>query len=118
MIQQNKLLISDIPSVRIFQLMQEIVFQIDPDGHYIYVNDHFLKLFDYSEEEIHAFLVTNDYPFHKINSNERAGHIATYLSKGKIIGHFSGRLEFGPRALGARSILGDPRDLTTQTTLI
>nr|WP_255534577.1 carbamoyltransferase C-terminal domain-containing protein [Chryseolinea lacunae] len=36
--------------------------------------------------------------------------VATLLSKGKVIGWFQGRMEFGPRSLGTRSILADPRD--------
>ena len=43
--------------------------------------------------------------------------IANYLNEGKVIGHFSGRTEFGPRALGARSIIGDPRNKEMQTTI-
>lgn len=39
-----------------------------------------------------------------------AEEIAAELARGKIVGHFSGRAEFGPRALGHRSLLGDPRD--------
>jgi carbamoyltransferase len=42
---------------------------------------------------------------------------AQSLADGKAIGWFQGRMEFGPRALGARSILGDPRSRDTQTTL-
>ena len=40
---------------------------------------------------------------------ERAKAVAGALAEGKIVGLFSGRMEFGPRALGSRSILGDPR---------
>ena len=40
---------------------------------------------------------------------ERADRISTALDEGRIVGHFSGRMEFGPRALGARSILADAR---------
>ena len=40
-----------------------------------------------------------------------AEEIAAELAQGKIVGHFSGRAEFGPRALGHRSLLDDPRDL-------
>ena len=43
--------------------------------------------------------------------------VATLLEQGKIVGWFSGRMEFGPRALGARSILGDPRHPSMQTTM-
>ena len=39
------------------------------------------------------------------------------LEQGKIVGWFQGRMEFGPRALGARSILGDPRSARTQATM-
>jgi carbamoyltransferase len=43
--------------------------------------------------------------------------LARILAEGKIIGWFQGRMEFGPRALGGRSILGDPRNKTLQTTM-
>ncbi len=43
--------------------------------------------------------------------------IAKLLDEGKVVGHFNGRMEFGPRALGARSILGDARNAETQTTM-
>ena len=42
---------------------------------------------------------------------------AQALADGKAVGWFQGRMEFGPRALGARSILGDPRSPTMQKTL-
>ena len=44
-------------------------------------------------------------------------HVAGLLAEGKIVGWFQGRMEFGPRALGARSILGDPRSPTMQATM-
>jgi carbamoyltransferase len=40
---------------------------------------------------------------------ELVDHVAALLDEGKVVGWFQGRMEFGPRALGARSILGDPR---------
>jgi carbamoyltransferase len=43
--------------------------------------------------------------------------ISNYLNIGKVIGFFSGRTEFGPRALGARSIIGDPRIAEMQTKI-
>ena len=39
------------------------------------------------------------------------------LAEGKIVGWFQGRMEFGPRALGARSIIGDARNPTMQATM-
>jgi len=44
-------------------------------------------------------------------------HVAGLLADGKVVGWFQGRMEFGPRALGARSILGDPRSPTMQATM-
>jgi carbamoyltransferase len=41
---------------------------------------------------------------------DMAAEIAAELAQGRIVGHFAGRAEFGPRALGHRSLLGDPRD--------
>ncbi len=43
--------------------------------------------------------------------------VAALLSEGKVVGHFAGRMEFGPRALGARSIIGDPRNPDMQTKM-
>jgi carbamoyltransferase len=43
--------------------------------------------------------------------------VAGLLAEGKIVGWFQGRMEFGPRALGARSILGDPRSAAMQATM-
>jgi carbamoyltransferase len=42
--------------------------------------------------------------------SDPAGTAAEYLSQGKILGWYQGRMEFGPRALGSRSIIADPRD--------
>jgi len=50
----------------------------------------------------------NEYGFSKIKDYKK---IAKFISDGKIIGWFQGRSEFGPRALGNRSILGDPRNI-------
>ncbi|WP_165223245.1 carbamoyltransferase family protein [Aquisphaera insulae] len=48
---------------------------------------------------------------------ELVEHVAELLAEGKIVGWFQGRMEFGPRALGARSILGDPRSPAMQATM-
>jgi carbamoyltransferase len=44
-------------------------------------------------------------------------HVAALLADGKVVGWFQGRMEFGPRSLGARSILGDPRSPAMQATM-
>lgn len=48
---------------------------------------------------------------------ELLDHVAGLLADGKVVGWFQGRMEFGPRALGARSILGDPRSPAMQSVL-
>jgi len=71
----------------------------------------------YSNTEIVQFLDRNKYPYHAMPKESRARIIAERISRGRIIGYFAGRMEFGPRALGARSILGDARSLDTQSTM-
>ena len=71
----------------------------------------------FSNETIKSFLKSKKYPFHVLPSEKRAIIIAEKIAEGKIIGHMSGRMEFGPRALGARSILGDARSQDTQTVM-
>lgn len=56
------------------------------------------------------------YEIHETEA-DLAGAIAAELAEGKIVGHFAGRAEFGPRALGHRSLLGDPRDPAMQSRM-
>jgi len=71
----------------------------------------------FSREEIAAFLNTQSYPYHDLPEDKRARTVAEFLAEGKVVGYFSGRMEYGPRALGARSILGDPRRADTQRAM-
>ena len=71
----------------------------------------------FSNAEVGAHLDAYGYSYRRIDPDERASLIASYLAEGKVVGHFSGRMEYGPRALGARSIMGDPRDESTQSTI-
>jgi carbamoyltransferase len=72
----------------------------------------------YSSSEVLAFVNRHKYPHTRITDQaERLALVAGALAEGKIVGWFSGRMEFGPRSLGARSILGDPRSPTTQETM-
>jgi carbamoyltransferase len=71
----------------------------------------------FSNEEIKSFLETKKYSFHVFPSGQRAKIIANKIAEGKIVGYMAGRMEFGPRALGARSIFGDPRSMDTQTVM-
>ena len=72
----------------------------------------------YSSAEVRAFLDREKRPY-KIVENQaaRAKAIAEELATGKVVGYFAGRMEYGPRALGARSILGDPRREDMQATM-
>jgi carbamoyltransferase len=72
----------------------------------------------YSSAEVRAFLDRHDYPYDRVaDRSERARRIAAALSEGRVVGFLSGRMEFGPRALGGRSILGDPRNPETQVQM-
>jgi carbamoyltransferase len=71
----------------------------------------------YSDDEIRAFLDTHGYSYHRLSAANRAETIAKLLEAGKVVGHFANRMEFGPRALGARSILGDARNRDMQVNL-
>lgn len=63
---------------------------------------------DYSESEIEKALLLSGYTYSRVSSPAETA--AEFIAKGKIIGWFQGRSEFGPRALGHRSILADPRN--------
>jgi carbamoyltransferase len=63
----------------------------------------------FSTEEIKSFLNKNKIKFHEFkNKEELLKIVATLIWKNKVIGWFQGRMEFGPRALGSRSILSNP----------
>jgi carbamoyltransferase len=68
----------------------------------------------YGGQEVRAFLDRHAYPYRVASPEERARTVADALAAGRIVGYAVGRMEFGPRALGARSILGDPRRAETQ----
>jgi len=73
---------------------------------------------NYSNNEVQSYLEKNEYPYHNIEDlHDRITIIAEAISNGKIVGYFSGRMEYGPRALGGRSILGDPRNPKTQSRM-
>ena len=70
---------------------------------------------DYSDEEIEKFLQWAKVPYRKLKNI--AEETADILLQDKIIGWFQGRMEFGPRALGSRSILASPINASMQTRL-
>ena len=70
-----------------------------------------------SVEEIEAFLESKHAPYQKYSREELPEVIAELLSSEKVIGLHQGRMEFGPRALGGRSIIGDPRSPAMQSIM-
>jgi carbamoyltransferase len=71
----------------------------------------------YSDEEIGEYLCHSGIPHRRLDEQALAEHVTMALTRGKVVGWFQGRMEFGPRALGARSILGDARDPAMQSTM-
>ncbi|MBI1883578.1 MAG: carbamoyltransferase [Chlamydiae bacterium] len=68
----------------------------------------------YSNEAIHNFLNENQLPCRYLEKEQLLDQVSDDLIKGKVVGWFQGRMEFGPRSLGARSILGDARSSDMQ----
>lgn len=71
----------------------------------------------YSLEEIENYLADHHYVYHKIKEDDLYRRIAEELAGEKVIGLFQGRMEFGPRALGNRSIIADARSEQMQVKL-
>jgi carbamoyltransferase len=72
--------------------------------------DHAYLGSEYSDEEIEEFLTRNDIAFEKFEDDEEFfDFVAQSLVDGMVCGWYRGRFEWGPRALGARSIIADPR---------
>ncbi len=72
---------------------------------------------EFTEEEIEKELKSIGANYEKLNYEELISKTSEFLSNEKAIGWFQGRMEFGPRALGCRSILGDPRSDKMQKNL-
>jgi carbamoyltransferase len=71
----------------------------------------------FSNGSVRDFLESHRYAYRQLEKGERAKVIAEQVAAGKIVGYMAGRMEFGPRALGARSILGDPRSEDIQSVM-
>ena len=64
---------------------------------------------EYTDNEILRDLEAVGCTYHKVPEEDLVGNTVEAIAQGKIVGWFQGRMEFGPRALGNRSILADPR---------
>jgi carbamoyltransferase len=72
---------------------------------------------EYSNKKIEKFLDKEGIPFQKLSDSEIADKIADLIATGNVVGWFQGRMEFGPRALGNRSIIGDARSPKMQSVM-
>lgn len=71
----------------------------------------------FSNNQIESFLKEQGVPYQYVDGDELCRRIAQELADGKVVGWFQGRVEFGPRALGARSIIGDARSHKMQSLM-
>ncbi len=71
----------------------------------------------FSEAEILQFLNSENIPYQRLADRELMPSLAEILEQGNVVGWFSGRMEFGPRALGNRSIIGDSRSPKMQSVM-
>jgi carbamoyltransferase len=71
----------------------------------------------HDREEIHRFLDSVGARYDVLDDEALTARVAQLMNEGKVIGWFSGRSEYGPRALGCRSIIGDPRNRDMQTVM-
>ncbi len=71
----------------------------------------------FSDEEIYSFIQSKNLKAKKLNDDDLINTVADLIADEKVIGWFDGRMEFGPRALGARSIIGDARSPKMQATM-
>ena len=71
----------------------------------------------FTDEQILGVLESHRAVFERLDSGELLDRTVTLLQAEKVVGWFQGRMEFGPRALGSRSILGDPRSPRMQSVM-
>ncbi|HJR76053.1 MAG TPA: carbamoyltransferase [Nitrospiraceae bacterium] len=71
----------------------------------------------FSNDEVEAFLKGIQAPYTRLEDPLLFNRVAEELAAGKVVGWLQGRMEFGPRALGGRSILGDARNTTMQSVM-
>lgn len=85
--------------------------ETDDTQHGSYLGPH------YSDEYIESFLNSKSIPYRKLPHSEMINQIADALAQEKVVGWFQERMEFGPRALGSRSIIGDARSAKMQSVM-
>ena len=71
----------------------------------------------FSDEYIQSFIQSSNLSARRLNDDELIKTVSKLIAEEKVIGWFDGRMEFGPRALGARTIIGDARSPKMQATM-
>ena len=71
----------------------------------------------FTDDQIRDSLVRQGAAYERLDGGEWPDRLAGLIAEGKVVGIFRGRMEFGPRALGNRSIVGDPRSETMQSLM-
>ena len=71
----------------------------------------------HGNDEIETYLREHAIPYHRLDDDNLLPRLAELLDAGQVIGWFQGPMEFGPRALGGRSIIGDPRNTAMQSVM-
>jgi len=71
----------------------------------------------FTDAEILEYLDAVQASYHRLDDAELMPQLAEILEQGNVVGWFQGRMEFGPRALGGRSIVGDPRSAKMQSVM-
>ncbi len=72
---------------------------------------------DWSDNEIESWLTAGGYPYEKMTETDLIDTVSDGITAGRVIGWYGGRMEFGPRALGNRSIIGDARSESMQSII-
>lgn len=72
---------------------------------------------EFSRESVKAYLDANGVPYRELSEEEWPSELAKLIADEKVVGLFHGRMEFGPRALGNRSIIGDARSPKMQSVM-
>ena len=71
----------------------------------------------FEDDEIREYLDAHNCAYRELKDEEWADHLAGLIAEGRVLGLSQGRMEFGPRALGNRSIVGDPRSPEMQSVM-
>jgi len=71
----------------------------------------------WTDTEIKEFLEAGSFPYVEMDEDLLVDSVVESIDTGKVVGLFNGRMEFGPRALGNRSIVGDPRSTAMQSIM-